>query len=116
MRNKEGFPRRLGAPALMLVGFVASLCIAAAQEPPPVSFKTEVNFVEVGAIVTDGQGRFVPTLTRDDFQILEDGRPQKVAGFSLVDLPDSAPRSARVRSGSNPTCRPTRAVFRAGCT
>jgi VWFA-related protein len=73
------------APYLLL-GFIASLCVAAAQEPPPVSFKTEVNYVEVGAVVTDGQGHFVRTLTRDDFQILEDGRPQKVAGFSLVDL------------------------------
>jgi VWFA-related protein len=71
----------------IVVGFVASLCMAAAQEPPPVSFKTEVNYVEVGAIVTDEQGHFVRTLTKDDFQIFEDGRPQKVAGFSLVDLP-----------------------------
>jgi VWFA-related protein len=63
------------------------LCVAAAQEPPPVSFKTEVNYVEVGAVVTDEQGRFVRTLTKDDFQILEDGRPQKAAGFSLVELP-----------------------------
>jgi VWFA-related protein len=84
----------------MLVGFVASLCIAVAQEPPPpVSFKTEVNYVEVGAVVTDAEGRFVPTLGRDDFQILEDGRPQKVAGFSLVDLPiqDSQRRSSEER-------------------
>ena len=71
----------------ILAGFVASLCIAWAQEPPPVSFKVEVNFVEVGAVVTDEQGRFVSTLDKDDFQILEDGRPQKVAGFSLVSLP-----------------------------
>jgi len=40
----------------ILVGFVVSLCIATAQEPPPVSFKTEVNYVEVGAVVTDEQG------------------------------------------------------------
>ncbi len=71
----------------ILVGFVTSLCVVWAQEPPPVSFKVEVNFVEVGAVVTDEQGRFVSTLGRDDFQILEDGRPQKVAGFSLVSLP-----------------------------
>ena len=43
--------------------------------------------MEVGAVVTDEQGRFVSTLGKDDFQILEDGRPQKVAGFSLVNLP-----------------------------
>ena len=74
-------------PLAILAGFAASLCIVWAQEPPPVSFKVEVNFVEVGAVVTDEQGRFVSTLSRDDFQILEDGRPQKVAVFSLVNLP-----------------------------
>ncbi len=72
---------------LAIVGSVISLCIVVAQEPPPVSFKVEVNYVEVGAVVTDEEGRFVRTLGKDDFQILEDGRPQKVAGFSLVDLP-----------------------------
>jgi hypothetical protein len=101
----------------MLVGVVASLCIAAAQEPPPVSFKTEVNYVEVGAIVTDEQGRFVRTLTKDDFQILEDGRPQKVAGLSLVDLPVQRPPCPRpICSRLSPMCRPMQAACKAGCT
>ena len=39
----------------ILTGFVASLCITFAQEPPPVRFKVEVNFVEVGAVVTDAR-------------------------------------------------------------
>ena len=43
--------------------------------------------MEVGAVVTDAQGNFVRTLDRNDFQILEDGKPQKVTGFALVDLP-----------------------------
>ena len=88
-------------PLPLLLWFVASLCIAAAQEPPPVSFKTEVNYVEVGAIVTDEQGRFVRTLTKDDFQILEDGRPQKVAGLSLVDLPIQRPPVVHGRSAAD---------------
>ena len=82
----------------ILAGLVASLCITWAQEPPPVSFKVEVNFVEVGAVVTDEQGRFVSTLGKDDFQILEDGRPQKVAGFSLVNLPVQRLRPSTVDS------------------
>jgi len=82
----------------ILAGFAASLCIVWAQELPPVGFKVEVNFVEVGAVVTDEQGRFVSTLGRDDFQILEDGRPQKVAGFSLVNLPVQRLRPSTVDS------------------
>ena len=38
-------------------------------------------------MVTDGQGRVVTDLTQADFDVLEDGRPQKVAAFSLVNLP-----------------------------
>jgi VWFA-related protein len=83
----------------ILVALIASLGIAVRsqdrpatqptpqQDPPPVTFKVDVNFVEVGAVVTDAQGRFVSTLGKDDFQIFEDGRPQMVAGFSLVDIP-----------------------------
>src|SRR6266699_2153830 len=57
------------------------------QAPPAVTFKTEVNYVEVGAVVTDAQGNFVRTLTKDDFQVLEDGKPQKISAYSLVDIP-----------------------------
>jgi VWFA-related protein len=58
-----------------------------AQEPPPVTFRVEVNYVEVDAVVTDAQGRVVTDLTQADFDVLEDGRPQKVSAFSLVNLP-----------------------------
>jgi VWFA-related protein len=65
----------------------------AAQTPqpdrqiPPVTFKVEINYVEVDAVVTDAQGNFVRTLKKDDFQVFEDGKPQAVTTFSLVDIP-----------------------------
>src|SRR6185295_7057819 len=79
--------------------------IVAAQQPgspnPPgeggVTFRAEINFVEVHAIVTDRNGAFVRDLTADDFEIYEDGRLQKPAAFSLIDLPIE--RSAPVTSG-----------------
>ena len=40
-----------------------------------------------GRVVTDAQGNVVTDLTADDFEVLEDGRPQKVAAFSLVNIP-----------------------------
>jgi VWFA-related protein len=57
------------------------------QQTPPPTFKAEVEYVEVDALVTDEQGQFVRDLTIDDFQISEDGRPQKISSFALVDIP-----------------------------
>jgi VWFA-related protein len=59
----------------------------AAGEQPPLTFKVEINYVEIDAIVTDQQGNFVRNLTKDDFQIVEQGKPQSVSIFSLVDIP-----------------------------
>jgi VWFA-related protein len=60
---------------------------AGAGDQPPVRFKVEVNYVEIDAVVTDAAGNFVRTLSKDDFQVFEDGKSQAVSVFSLVDLP-----------------------------
>jgi VWFA-related protein len=60
---------------------------ASQTQPPAVTFRVEVNYVEVDAIVTDAQGRPVTGLTADDFEVLEDGKPQKISAFSLVNIP-----------------------------
>jgi len=57
------------------------------QGQPPVTFRVEVNYVEVDALVTDAQGNVVSDLTANDFELLEDGKPQKISTFSLVNLP-----------------------------
>jgi len=51
------------------------------------TFRLQVEYVEVDVRVTDSKGNFVRDLTKDDFQVLEDGKPQTVAAFSLVDIP-----------------------------
>ena len=63
---------------------------AAPQEStiqPPVTFRSEINYVEVDARVLDAQGAFVPGLTATDFQVMEDGKPQKVDAFSFINIP-----------------------------
>ena len=60
---------------------------APAPPQPPVTFKVEVNYVEIDAAVTDAQGNFVRTLSKDDFQVIEDGKPQPLSVFSMVDIP-----------------------------
>ncbi len=61
------------------------------QTPPSVTFQVEVNYVDVDAIVTDENGNFVTGLTREDFEVFEDGKPQKVEMFSYVELPVERP-------------------------
>jgi VWFA-related protein len=58
-----------------------------APQTPGVTFQVEVNYVDVDVVVTDEAGRFVTGLTRDDFEVFEDGRLQKVDTFSLVEIP-----------------------------
>ena len=75
--------------ALTLLGMLAQQSPPPPQ--PPVTFKVEVNYVEIDASVTDAQGNFVRTLTQDDFQLIEDGKPQALTAFSMVDIPIQRP-------------------------
>jgi len=59
----------------------------AGAQQPPITFRAEVNYVEVDARVLDERGAFVTSLTPADFQVLEDGKPQQVSIFSLVNIP-----------------------------
>ena len=54
---------------------------------PPITFRAEVNYVEVDAVVVDAQGKFVRNLSKEDFKITEDGKPQQTSAFALVDIP-----------------------------
>jgi VWFA-related protein len=87
-------------PATLLVA--ALFAVPAAQQAPPsppqadveqpgVTFRLEVNYVEVDAAVFDRQGRFVSDLQRSDFTVLEDGEPQDVTAFGLVNIPVEPP-------------------------
>ena len=65
------------------------------QEPaqtPGVTFQVDVNYVDVDVVVTDEQGGFVTGLTRDDFTVFEDGKPQKIDTFALVEVPFAKPQ------------------------
>jgi VWFA-related protein len=54
---------------------------------PPVIFRVEVDYVEADVLVTDAQGNPVNDLKADEFEVLEDGKPQKVTSFALVNIP-----------------------------
>ncbi len=50
------------------------------QQPP--SFKSGARTVAVYATVTESGGRLVPDLTRDDFEVRDNGKPQPLSVFS----------------------------------
>ena len=60
------------------------------------TFKTDVNFVEVHAVVTNDRGEFVGDLTRDDFEIYDSGKLQRPSVFHLVDVPTVEPFEGRL--------------------
>ena len=64
------------------------------QQP---TFPSRVELVTVDAVVFDAQGKPVEGLTRDDFTVREDGRPQAIAAFDAVTLRESteAPRRSQ---------------------
>ena len=67
-----------------------------AQQPQPAdgqqpTFRAGINFVRVDVIVSDGKGQPLTDLTLADFEVLEDGKPQKIEQFRLVRV-DGIPR------------------------
>jgi VWFA-related protein len=56
---------------------------ARAQEEPAGKFHLTVNQVVVPVVVTNAKGHRVSGLKAEDFEVLEDGAPQKILSFSM---------------------------------
>ena len=62
------------------------------DQPPPPSdgqqpvFRGGINFVRVDVIVTDRSGSQIGDLQAADFDVTEDGKPQKIETFKLIKL------------------------------
>jgi VWFA-related protein len=75
---------------------VLALCLQSpGQEPviaipPEPSFKITSNLVQVDAAVTDSHGKPVLNLTKSDFEVLLDGKPQPITYFAHV-VTDATP-------------------------
>ena len=79
---------------LLLLSLLTCAALLRAQAPETAqrpTFQLSVNYVDVDVTVTDAQGNFVTGLTPQDFEVREDGKPQKVETFSYIELPVSRP-------------------------
>jgi VWFA-related protein len=72
--------------AITLLACVCCAHILAAQAPQQPTFRVQVEAIEIDASVSDARGNVVTDLTKDDFEILENGRPQTITSFGLVNL------------------------------
>ena len=72
----------LSAPLLAGVG-------APPAQAPTAADRTEI--VRLDAVVTDASGNPIPNLAASDFQVLEDGKPQRITNFLLIGRRHAAP-------------------------
>src|SRR5260370_3485247 len=86
--------------AIPLVTFLSSTWPAQQPHPTPAptgkgksTFKVESQLVLVSVVARDKWGKPVTDLKREDFTVLEDGKPQKISSFDFENL-DSTPLSA----------------------
>ena len=64
--------------ATLTAVIAATLALAAQQEP---TFRATTQIVAVPTMVADAQGRLVPNLEQEQFQILDNGKPQVISFF-----------------------------------
>ena len=98
-KAEGGRQKAKAAHGLLLLTFcLLPPAFPGAQQAPPAApqvFRSETQVVEVDARVFDRDGRFVTTLTRDDFEILEDGVSQPIVAMTLIGSAPAEPaRSA----------------------
>jgi Ca-activated chloride channel homolog len=69
------------AVVVVLIGSIFTICGDAQNQRQRGEIRVETNLVETLASVIDAHGRPVPNLTQDQFELSEEGVPQKVARF-----------------------------------
>lgn len=74
--------RRLAAVLVLAI----TTAVGAFQQ----TFRSGVDLVYFGVVVTDKQGTPVTGLTANDFEVIEEGKPQAITFFNVGD-PDTAP-------------------------
>ena len=92
--KKSRVSRRLGSALLALftsLTLFTSFLLAKQVAPQAPTFRSRIEIVQLDVSVFDKQRQLVRGLTETDFTILEDGKPQKIVGFSTFDVDDASP-------------------------
>ena len=78
--------------------------VALVAQQPPV-FRAEIDSVQLDVRVVDEDGRFVRDLDRGDLQVFEDGQPQTISTFAMVDIPIAGEAGRPSMIPSDVACR-----------
>lgn len=83
---------------MLSVAIAAIVPFAVAAQTPSISETIEVRVANVDVVVTDASGQRVTNLTRDDFQVFENGAPREITNLTIAapSAPGAAPASTRV--------------------
>ena len=87
----------------LVAGLVCALLLQsrAQQAPAPNAvIRIDVNLVQVDAVVTDARGKPVTDLKVEDFELLQDGQPQKITSFDFINLAARRPAATTAISVS----------------
>ena len=101
--------RRLFLAAALL----STLTAAASKRPqiPALGETIEVNIVNLDVVVTDRDGRRVRGLTKDDFVILEEGKPREISNFAEYASPLPDDEAEGGSSVDSPPTQPRTVLF-----
>jgi len=87
----------LALAAFVGLGSLAAIASSPAQAPgqaaaqaPRATFKSGLDLVVVNVVVRDKDGKLVRGLTRGDFVVMEDGRPQTVSSFDFEEIENAS--------------------------
>jgi VWFA-related protein len=67
----------------MSVAVVAGLAAQSPAPPQTPTFRVQIDAVSMDVVVKDDQGRFVPDLKKEEFEVYEDGVKQEVTSMTM---------------------------------
>ena len=74
--------------------------MATEEKQPPIQFRVERNLVLVRVVVRDSKGKTAGNLTKENFRLLDNGKPQTISEFTVERGPET---TGNVAKTSNPT-------------
>ena len=105
MRGMPAFKTSNALGRLACLVAITSATVWGKQSDQP-TFRAGVQVVEVDVRVFDADGRFVTDLTRDDFDLVEDGAPQQLQTVYLVEERERSRVTGITQQSAEPRAAP----------
>ena len=108
----QSFVRHLLLMGALVLMLAASTATQQPQEPsaptspsPELTFRAGVRYIEIDVVVRDRDGGFINGLTKDDFILSEDYKPQTIDRVTTINLPPVRPfaRPSTIVEGFDPS-------------